>query len=79
MEQEPNFELQPSESLSSRGIIDALSDYLDQDDFEFLNDQIDPEQELMTVEDVIGYVYGRLLEIGEDPDELLQDLGLFED
>lgn len=78
MEQEPNFELEPTESLSSQEVVDALDGVLEAEDIEFLNQQIADEETQMAVDDVVGYVYDRLLELGEDPDEVLMSLGLLE-
>ncbi len=51
-------------------LADVAGNYLDSSDAGFLED-MDPE-------DRLGYVYGRLLEIGEDPDQILIESGIIE-
>ncbi len=53
------------------GLKNIAAEYLDADDAAFL-DELDDEDER------ISYVYGRLLEQGEDPDEVLQQNGVIE-
>lgn len=63
-EEESNIELALKEVVSA---------YLDQDDAMFI------DVELQAVEDIINYVYGRLLELGEDPDVILKECGVTEE
>lgn len=65
-EQEQNFE-----SERQIGLRALIAERLDAEDAEFI-DGMDDQAE------IIGYVYGRLLEIGEDPDKLLEEFGIIE-
>ena len=53
------------------GLRALVAEYLGADDAEFI-DGMDDEAEQ------IGYVYGLLLGLGEDPDEVLQEFGVTE-
>lgn len=53
------------------GLKELASQYFVIDDVEFL-DEMDDEEE------IIGYIYGRLLELGEDPEEVLNEFGVTE-
>ena len=61
---QPNPEFDREEALRQ-----LIEQYLPED-VEFLED--------MDEEDTPGYVYGQLLEMGEDPDEILQKFGITE-
>jgi hypothetical protein len=65
-----NFEEDGDEPTLESLIWGVASEYLGKDDTEFMV-ELDPE-------DRLGYVYGRLLENGEDPDEILQQHGIIE-
>jgi len=68
-------EYSPAPDIESEARLSGLKElagqYLDIDDVEFL-DGIDDEEERLS------YVYGRLLELGENPDEILQEFGVIE-
>lgn len=53
------------------GLKELVAEYFVADDAEFI-DGMDNESEQ------IGYVYGLLLGLGEDPDEVLQEFGVTE-
>lgn len=59
-----------SEILREEGMAQLALEHLTQDDKDFLQD-LDEEER-------VGYVYGRLLEEGEDPDEILIKFGVIE-
>ncbi|MFZ1301705.1 MAG: hypothetical protein WAQ27_04015 [Candidatus Microsaccharimonas sp.] len=56
-------------------IVLKLEGILDDDDLEFLKEQLD---EGLDTEDLLGQVYGMLLNVGQDPDEVLAVLGITE-
>lgn len=51
--------------------LDQVIDLYLGDDKEFLSDEHDLEER-------VGAVYGMLLELGEDPDQILEDVGVLE-
>ena len=71
-EQLPNPEHDSEVLARHEALRGIVANYLDVDDAVFL-DEMDDEDER------IGYVYGRLLEQGEDPDEVLLENGVIED
>lgn len=62
-QQNPEFERQA-----------ALQQLIEQ----YLPEDIDFLEE-MDEEDKLGYIYGQLLELGEDPDEVLHEFGVTEE
>ena len=63
---EPNIE-----QLRVEGLKEVCERYLDPEDIEFLEEMEDEDER-------VGYVYGRLLDIGEDPDDLFEQYGVTE-
>lgn len=61
---EPYFECHPYDNL-----VDICANYLDQEDAEFLDKMDYPNER-------IGYIYRKLLEIGEDPVGILARHGV---
>lgn len=53
-----------------KGMIEICAQFLNQDDVEFMA-ELDEEGK-------IAYLYGRLLDMGEDPDEILERFGVTE-
>lgn len=79
MENEPQ---PPYESLSAPELVEALErrKYLETTDIEFLREQIADEENPMSPEAMLGYVYGRLFELGNDnPRAVLLELGVIEE
>jgi len=79
MENEPQ---PPYESLSALELVDVLEkrEYIEPEDSEFLREQIADEENPLLPEQVLGYIYRRLLELGnEDPDAVLLELGVIEE
>ena len=70
-EQFPQPETDPEKHLRNEGLITIVAEYLDENDATFLDDMDDEGER-------IGYVYGRLLELGEDPEVILRDSGVTE-
>ena len=70
-EQQPTPEQSEAEHVRHEALKSVVGEYLDADDAIFL-DEIDDEEER------IEYVYGRLLEQGEDPDKVLEQAGVTE-
>lgn len=67
------FLSQPNSEIEIRvGLYDALVAHLDNDDKEFIDEIYDLEERL-------NYIYGRLIEEGKDPDEILQQYGVLEE
>lgn len=54
----------------AKGMIEICAQFLNQDDVEFMA-ELDEEEK-------IAYLYGRLLDMGEDPDEILEQFGITE-
>lgn len=73
MEHNHSPERMPDPEQASRfeALKQLTAEYLDADDAAFL-DELDTEEER------ISYVYGRLLELGEDPEEVLIETGVIE-
>ena len=73
MEREYNPEQTPDPEETSRfeALKQVTAEYLDADDAAFL-DELDTEEER------INYVFGRLLELGENPEEVLMETGVIE-
>lgn len=63
---------QSSEDLDHLTSIDRLIQDIFPDDIYFILEQLEDE------DDVVGFLYGQLLDIGEDPDEVLQRYGITE-
>lgn len=61
---------QPNPEEMLRRALDRLIETYLPDDKEFLEDMDEPDQ--------LGYIYGRLLEGNEDPDEILAEFGITE-
>lgn len=54
----------------AESILRVCIDFMDQDDVEFITE--------LDEEETINYLYGRLLDMGEDPEELLAKYGVLE-
>ncbi len=68
-EQLPYIEVERRERL--RGLRELVSEYFGTDDAELLDGMDDEEEQ-------ISYVYDKLLELGEDVDEVLREFGVIE-
>lgn len=77
-EPEPG-EMEPSAEITGQEILDKLQDHLEEEDIDFLRDSIDDPENPWETEDIIAYVYGRLLELGHDADLLFLQLGITEE
>ena len=64
------FLSQPNPEFERETALRRLIEQYLPEDVEFLGDMDD--------EDKLGYVYGQLLEQGEDPDEILREFGVTE-
>ena len=76
MEQEPpeaNHESEETAELTCEELIARLRSVLNPEHIGFLEDSIQHGDD---IQDMIGYAYGALLEQGEDPDEVLAELGI---
>ncbi len=72
-------EIEPqAEELTPAGILESIKDYIDEDGFEFLREQVEESDESMDAEEVLGTIHGQLLEQGEDPDAVFLELGFTE-
>lgn len=69
-EANPERNVQPETELIR--LKEIVRDYLELADAKFL------DEELAHDDDRLGYIYGRLIEIGEDPDEVLTTYGVTE-
>lgn len=45
----------------------------------FPEDKLFVEMEGMNLDDIVGFLYGQLIEAGEDPDEIFRDFGITEE
>ena len=61
---------EPFERERAKGILEICARFLEQDDVEFIA--------TLDEEETINYLYGRLLNMGEDPDEILERFGVTE-
>lgn len=59
--------------LSPEKVVLLLRGIIDEDNRYYLKDLIRDGDDL---EDIMGHVYGMILEVGEDPDEVLAELGI---
>lgn len=64
----PNFNLELEIELQ---LLKAASEHLDREDIEFLDDLEDADAQLY-------YVYGRLIDLGKDPDDIIYGNHTFE-
>lgn len=62
-------------ALSPELVIIKLRKVLDEDNVEYLKDLVDDGADM---EDIIGHVYGMLLEEGKDPESVLTERGIIE-
>lgn len=66
------YETQSEESISFREELhEVAKGHLDESDFEFL-------EEFSDVEGMLSYIYGRLLDLGKDADEILKEYNIIE-
>ena len=65
------FLSQPNPELERETALRQLIEQYLPEDVEFLAD--------MDEEDKLGYIYGQLLEMGENPDEILREFGVTEE
>lgn len=64
---------QSNEDMNRLVAISRLVDHYFPDDKKFMLEQLADE------EDIVTFLYGSLLEIGEDPDEILRTFGITEE